>query len=1605
MAKDINTVKDNLNRLKDKLLDLGKRNQMLYLKTKAKTLIQINHPDSDTIYHRILDGKNLRLVRKIDLLDKKQMANLVREIEQNNKSESKEENIYTNEDINLTKHHIPFSLIQDKIKEDYVISSLNDFELMARASRTKSRAKTLNEDSGVDALFLVLKVVIWKDTPTSDEWYKAPLLMVPTSLVKDTNNSYVFNPSEDEIIVNQALKIHFQKQFNINIPELIETDDGFEIDDFLHHTQELLSKVGFEIVDEVYIGIFAFSKIAMYRDLTDNFEYLLENNFVKAMTGGEAEFPNLDSTLDKIDKKIDQITTSEDSLIVVPADGSQLRAIEMAKAGLSFVIQGPPGTGKSQTITNLIAELISIGKKILFVSEKQAALNVVYKNLAKVNLGEFCLILHSTKTKKDVVIDELYSAFKSNRIQALDRQQEYSKRDQLRIELADYVEVIHTKNSKLGLSIYSSLSRFFGYPESLPYNYFPEMIRFSSSEAEQQVDGLKQIVSFYGLFKPQIELNPLYGIKGEIPYDNPYLQISYWDSTLLNIEDLNKQFNSLNLSSDSFNNLTLGNNKRIESLIGDLVKKNEFDFEDVNSAWFNFKDVELVYESLELIKGAFVFLIDFEQKLKHYKGDPYEIPTSLLSDLQNQRAKWYWPINIKYYQSINKLNKFHSEEPINLNKKTEIELLIKYRKQREIYNRFAIILTNLFNIRWDGIHSDIAIIESQISDFYNLHKTYDQLSTWFEKTAESKLMQLDLGNFRRVSSSLLKIKDLIKSFTLSTKNLMSLFTIKPIDDNSPNVLKMKEYIYNGSQSINDYQKWNEFVELNEKIKENQLSPFVEFYIKSTSFQSNISDIFRKSFYHSWVKHLIDKNKITSGFFKDIHEQKIEDFVQIDNFLLEFNRSRVREKVFGYKPVSDNDFVSPQSEEHVLAREYNKKRNKLSVRRLFQQIPNLIREVKPIVMMSPITVSNYLNFQNFKFDVLIFDEASQIFPYDAIGCLARANQVIIAGDENQLPPTNFFLTNDDMEQENDEDEGPESTNSTEFDSILNLASSRLRSVGLKWHYRSRNEELISFSNKEIYKNSLITFPSINDDVSDDGVEFVYVKDGVYDRGNSTTNRIEAEKIIELVFNHIEAFENRSLGVVTVNSKQQELIENLLSKLAQGNAKIESFINGTTNHAEPFFVKNIESVQGDERDTIILGIGYGKDLEGHFTMNFGPINKQGGEKRLNVAITRAKHNLKVVSSVKGDEFKITEKTPRGVKLLSNYLLFAEKGSSILTTLSTNNLADSESGFENDVADFLTKHGFIVEKKVGVSAFKIDLAIRDPKKPKLFSLGIECDGDTYKMTKTVRDRDSLRHQVLERLGWNIYRVWSADWFSNNTRAKANLLEAANAALNKLSIINNTSNSSIEKSTFNISKDFDNTNDTVKHETAIDNNKITFDRYIEIDNEVEELVSLNDFQSDEPNYRGFIKIFNVILENESPIHISRLLYLLRGYYGREKVTVQVQRWFDYQIELLKSSGKIKYLKKDDFFINPKQKEFRFRKMDSKIRNIENIYFEELLDLVKRIIEHKRMIHRESLIIQVGKHCNYTTISKILKEQIGDQIQKMINLDLINVDYNTFKP
>ena len=526
-----------------------------------------------------------------------------------------------------------------------------------------------------------------------------------------------------------------------------------------------------------------------------------------------------------------------------------------------------------------------------------------------------------------------------------------------------------------------------------------------------------------------------------------------------------------------------------------------------------------------------------------------------------------------------------------------------------------------------------------------------------------------------------------------------------------------------------------------------------------------ADAYTKAFLLAWIGRNIMDAPDVEAFDGAAYGADVRRFQVQDDHYFEVSKVELQHKLTARMPHASG-FSS--GELAILQHEMNKKARIMPIRKLFRQIPYLLQALKPCLMMSPLSVSYFLDSAFYQFDMVIFDEASQIFPQDAIGAILRGKQAIIAGDVKQMPPSNFFATGAEDDAEELEEDQPEGT--PLGDSILEEASFMLPQTSLLWHYRSRDEGLIAFSNQHFYKNNLYTFPNNNICQEDMGVEYIHVPDGLYQNRRNTR---EAQECVRLIYRHIQRHPERSLGVVAFSEAQQAEIEDLLWQQRERLPQFEAFFD--EDKPEPFFIKNLENVQGDERDTIIFSICYVRGLDGRMRLNFGPLGKPGGERRLNVAVTRARYNVKLTGSILPADIDLNRAKSEGARLLRSYIEYAR--STHTASVETADQAVWRDRFADAVTKFLTDKGYVVSRNVGRSAYRVDIAVHGGSGGQSYLAGILCDGEGYASARTVRDRDSIRRKMLANLGWQIIDCWSTEWAEHPEGAKKTLLEQLTA------------------------------------------------------------------------------------------------------------------------------------------------------------------------------------------------------------------------------------
>jgi very-short-patch-repair endonuclease len=649
------------------------------------------------------------------------------------------------------------------------------------------------------------------------------------------------------------------------------------------------------------------------------------------------------------------------------------------------------------------------------------------------------------------------------------------------------------------------------------------------------------------------------------------------------------------------------------------------------------------------------------------------------------------------------------------------------------------------------------------------------------------------------------------------------------------------------------------------------------------------------------------------------------------------------------------------------------------------------------------VPKYLPPESIDFDLVVFDEASQVRPVDAFGSILRGDQTVVVGDNKQLPPTSFFDSaidtgGDDFEQQ-----------ASDQESILDLFRSRgAPEQMLQFHYRSRHESLIAVSNKEFYDNNLNVFPSPDAEREETGLFFNHLPDTTYDRGGSRKNKGEAKEVARRVMEHARTKPELSLGVATFSSAQQDAIRDRLEYERRQDPSCEDFFSGHPD--EPFFVKNLESVQGDQRDVIFISVGYGRDDDGKVSMNFGPLNQQGGERRLNVLTTRAKLRCEVFTNLKAEDIDLHRTNARGVEVLKEYLKFAETGELDLATPSGRG---PDSPFEEAVAERLRDEGYRVEHQVGVAGFYIDLAVVDPERPGHYILGIECDGATYHSAKMARVRDRTRQAVLESLGWSIHRIWSTDWFRNPGEQLGRAVTAIERARVRSKASSNGDSNREASGQHHAEEDGDQTapqDDSTPQEGRHEGEETSEEeppqeRETEIERAEEEEAETDaapyEKASLQINVQGGLheeptstlgRWIQEVVSEESPVHEEVAMRRVLEASDVSRMGSRIREALEEAISQVKYLGEVE--KQGPILLDPEQEEVPVRdraNVEGPARDIEHVPPAEIAKAAEEITAVSFGIEKDELVQQVGRQLGFSRIGSNIEDRIGSVIDAMM--------------
>ena len=1514
----------------DLLLDTGKRNNLVNFKDTKTSTVEIIFPSSDILFEKIESASSL------EIFDPKIGDKSESFVSNNSDRFLIEDNVGKDQ---LSKDDF-FDRYANRIKrKNQILVYSTSGNPISSIRKIGKKARTIIEETGVNVVYMAFGFIHWNEGDHSKVDFHAPVLLVPIKLQQDSAiQPYYIKLLEDDVIINPTFAYKIDSEYGIKFPEY--NDEGLRA--YLATIQSIVDKLQWTVTEECKIGIFSFQKINMYHDLKNNQETILMNKNVRQLLGEYNPTPDEDTIIPKCNEN-----AYDEFHCVVDADSSQLEAVMMAQSGKSFVLQGPPGTGKSQTITNIIAESLYEGKKILFVSEKLAALNVVYEKLKQVGLSDFCLPLHSHKTAKKEVIADICNTLRSPKVTLSSKvNSEVATKEKCKEQLDLYVLELHKCRPIIDKSLYELYEAYFSLRLEPDVEWVISQIDSKDDTFLVEVTLLlEQFADYVPVIGKDYKKNPWYGYSNQ---DTSYQTKSDLKKAitaiiilLQNLIPIAKEIaekygvvcNSIEdaFVLKDFFNLLLSSQVITPSL---LHKEN---FEVVNSNILKIQNLCIEILDLRSILNSY-----FDEDIYKLDGNLYYKKltkqfTGIISRLFNTEYKKLMA-DLRLCKKDGKRVTY--EEAIKITKQLDC-YQSKYEEYCEIENLIKSYLGNGYkglDTDWNSLLNEINILNNILLRKYDFNKLAEYSSFDNEKVF--------FGNCVQALSVIQSSCDKIYIDFLSNCFNISILNVKTL---SLSILlsRLKDCF----DELDKIDNWCNFVRILSMLEEKDIIDYISTYMEQNLDYVHIASAFKKLFYYQWIDYIISNNEILSTFNRISQDKMVESFKEKDLIQFEINKALIRSEVSSKRPSLE--MLSSGSSVALLLREGEKKRRQKSIRLLLQETGDIVQRVKPCFMMSPLSVSTFLGSNSVSFDIVIFDEASQVFPQDAIGAIYRAKQMIVVGDSKQMPPSNFFNSVLDINEDEVED-------TTDFESILELCSTCMRQLRLRWHYRSRYEQLITFSNKNFYENELVTFPSPKPNVPSAGLDYFHV-DGIFDR-KSHTNYAEALYVVDLIYQNIDKYPDRSLGVIAFSVAQQDLIDKLLSKKRQSLPEKEFFFND--DGKEPFFIKNLETVQGDERDTIIFSIAYGMDAQRRFIHNFGPLNRVGGERRLNVAITRAKYNIQLVSSMHYTDIDLKRTASVGVKLLKEYLEFAETNRISLDYVKNKNCFEMEdSDFKLEVCEFLRSKGFQVDVDIGYSDFKIDLGVKSADGSG-YVLAIESDGTIYRSLKNTRDRDRLRQEILERMGWKYCRVWSTEWFRNKVVEQSRLLEIVVEASKQENNFKNSKSLVVSAESFEESYS----------EVILD-----FPVY-----KVADIRKLST-QYLPDDFQGMIK---EILRVEAPLSEELLLKRIVPYFGREKVTHVVQGAYLMLMDGCQSCG---IVRRNGFLYLNDDREILFRIPGDIVREIKQIAPEELAKGMLDILQVLGTVDKQGLYVFLARKCGVTRISKLVSE-LFDEALFMLN-------------
>ncbi|ATP59411.1 DUF4011 domain-containing protein [Mesomycoplasma dispar] len=1582
---EVDRVYESLKSWQSKLLDVSKQNRLinfnLFKPTRTTPLkLGILLPDFNKFLDSIIESRTTLFFRVPD----------------ESKKKSKKNTDKSKDFTPLTLEKIQAEIKNSKVNPKIIFSDLSLEQEYLVVKNLYQKSKNYKEEKSINILYLGIGFLKWFEKGEENTPIYSPIFLFPVQI-----NRTIFQGRETislEFLDNAFLSTNLTLLKKLQMLELDTKLSKFNIDNSLsikenyNNFKKLFNEgnklSNWEMIDTIQLSIFDYSKIEIYTDLVENEKKILKNSFYNEINGQIDGIKNNTNTFNEVEKKktVDEFNNinPRDYFHILEADSTQEAAIQAAVRGENFILDGPPGTGKSQTITNIINEFLARNKTVLFVAEKLAALKVVYSNLKRIGLADSVIAIHNENINRKEIINDLLNTLEKGDNSILINRAESNLIENTYLEfqtkLNNYGEKLTLVRTQLSKSLYQliaeyeNLANFPSFDFPLPEETIKKIDYVNLQKIEWSLNNLFQKIKNINF---NLKKHPWYGFKDATVDEFKKEKFKSWILELINLSGIIfeniKEFKFFLMHSDQH----LDNIHNLYDFLKSLNNLNNIDLvklQEVENLTFELEK----YTQIQQIKSDIKKL---ETTLKvHFKVIPLNVPIFEFKEIieahQKNKVKF---LDFKYKKIKKTLSNYLKEN-------VQIETFLETFPSIHLLIQKKVALTKLIpTLKFKLVDNS----DQSIQNNFEQLKFYEKLK-FLNNSTKIKVQEKEFVDFfldskytrellnKKIFSPVEKFMQIWQEFSSYLDFEQFDFTFlekKKIEENLQLKLNKIDQIYDISRINNDI-----YALINLGVYD-----FVKKAIDD-NLQQNFYKIFAKKFY----KLLIDQT-IHSEFDNfdwqtlNLNQSKFEEAQKSLDLL---TRKKVDSILLEKIPQIDS-FSDKNSEIRILKQEANKSRRLMPFHELFVRIPNLLKKLKPCLMMSPLSVSSYFKNSDIEFDLVIFDEASQLKPESAIGAIVRGKQYIIAGDKEQMPPTSFFDT---LSEDSDESENLAEFNVSDYLSILDVSQTFLKSYRLKWHYRSKFEELIQPSNIEIYNNDLVTFPTNKKPQEFQGIKFVKVEKAVY---KDRKNEKEAEKVVEIVAEILKKHGNQfTIGIVTTNLEQEKLVSSKIEKFKAKSPHYSEFLSDETRGE--LFVKNIESVQGDERDIIIFSLNFGPNEEGKFSINFGTINQKNGYRRLNVAFTRAKYSTVIISSIDPEQIDLTKTKSRGANFLKKYLEIAKYGSQSVTK--TQNISATEITFENNIYDELIKLGYKVVKNVGCSNYKIDLAVVDPKNENEFLLGIECDGSIFSKLKNARDRDILRKNVLKARGWKIFRIWSIDWFQNPKQQIRKIKEQIKLALTEKEKLKEKTKQKEKESPKNLPKELQTENPkksskknaeslTLVTEKPKTDFKSVFQSRFELS--FQNLMSLYNEINDKSDF------LLQILKKVKILHKNEFQKIIAWLDGKTKITILTrQEAGKIANELIKNNiifeSQWHYLLKNtssyNFFLQPK-------------RPIKEIHYFEIKDLIIKIIKQTKSITKEDLYDLILEITDFSNFQSKTIDYLNRCVEKLVSEKIIFVD------